>query len=94
MARLNTHIFLEGELIITTLSRRVGDRSSWSSSEDAVARRDLSPAAVIATMLAEDKAWKAVVFFCETVLVKKEAAERDRERSQSRAEKTVLKSWC
>ncbi|CAH2242419.1 jg7697 [Pararge aegeria aegeria] len=43
--------------------------------------RDLSPAAVIAAMLAEDRAWKAVVSFCETVLVKKEAAERDRERA-------------
>ncbi|CAH2250436.1 jg9575 [Pararge aegeria aegeria] len=32
-------------------------------------------------MLAEDRAWKAVVSFCETVLVKKEAAERDRERA-------------
>ncbi|CAH2209039.1 jg1815, partial [Pararge aegeria aegeria] len=42
--------------------------------------RDLSPAAVIAAMLAEDRAWKAVAF-CETVLVKKEAAERDRERA-------------
>ncbi|XP_039745450.1 uncharacterized protein LOC120623479 [Pararge aegeria] len=43
--------------------------------------RDLSPAAVIAAMLAEDRAAKAVVSFCETVLVKKEAAERDRERA-------------
>ncbi|CAH2242651.1 jg8471 [Pararge aegeria aegeria] len=55
--------------------------------------RDLSPAAVIAAMLAEDRAWKAVVSFCETVLVKKEAAERDRERAnpaRRRQRPTVL----
>nr|XP_034826642.1 uncharacterized protein LOC117984101 [Maniola hyperantus] len=43
--------------------------------------RDLSPPAVIAAMLEDNKAWRAVVSFCETVMFKKEAAERVRERA-------------
>ncbi|CAH2265640.1 jg15724 [Pararge aegeria aegeria] len=36
---------------------------------------------VVAAMLAEDEAWIAMVTFCEIVMAKKEAAERDRERA-------------
>ncbi|XP_045777902.1 uncharacterized protein LOC123875881 [Maniola jurtina] len=43
--------------------------------------RDLSPPAVIAAMLEDSEAWRAVVSFCEVVMCKKEAAERDRERA-------------
>ncbi|XP_034838757.1 uncharacterized protein [Maniola hyperantus] len=43
--------------------------------------RDLSPPAVIAAMLEDNQAWRTVVSFCETVMFKKEAAERVRERA-------------
>ncbi|CAH2217467.1 jg22923 [Pararge aegeria aegeria] len=36
---------------------------------------------VVAAMQAEDEAWIAMITFCEIIMAKKEAAERDRERA-------------
>lgn len=38
-------------------------------------------AAIASAMLAEQESYEAVVFICEAVMVQKEAAERDRERT-------------
>ena len=42
--------------------------------------RDLSPPAVFGALLANERSRKAVVTFCEQVMLQKEAAERERER--------------
>ncbi|XP_039303416.1 uncharacterized protein LOC120357319 [Solenopsis invicta] len=41
---------------------------------------DLSLGAVIGKMVFRESSWKAVAFFCEQVMLQKEAAERERER--------------
>lgn len=43
--------------------------------------RDLSLPTVVRAMLADTDNWREVASFCETVMVRKEAAERDRERT-------------
>jgi hypothetical protein len=57
---------------------------AWvSEREILVARigRDLSPPAIVAAMLADEQSWRAVVSFCEAVMLQKEIAERNRERA-------------
>lgn len=57
---------------------------AWASERRVlVARigRDLSLPAVVGSMLVESENWKEVASFCETVMIQKEAAERDRERA-------------
>lgn len=44
---------------------------------------DLNPASVVKAMLHSAGSWKAMTTFCEKVMVQKENAERDRERSNS-----------
>ncbi|XP_072763564.1 uncharacterized protein [Anoplolepis gracilipes] len=43
---------------------------------------DLFPRAVVAAMLEEEIKWRAVVSFCETVMSRKEAAEKEKERER------------
>ncbi|XP_048002107.1 uncharacterized protein LOC125238727 [Leguminivora glycinivorella] len=45
----------------------------------AVVGDDLSLPAVVKAMVANERSWKAVLFFCEDVMSQKEAAERERE---------------
>ncbi|KAG7294989.1 hypothetical protein JYU34_022609 [Plutella xylostella] len=57
---------------------------AWESERQILANRigpDLSLPSVVAAMTRGKECWKAVVSFCETVMVQKEAAERDRERA-------------
>lgn len=58
--------------------------SAWCEERGILVQRiglDLSLPSVVEAMLADETAWKAVASFCETVLLQKEAAERDRERA-------------
>lgn len=41
---------------------------------------DLSLPAVVSAMIDKDEAWRAVVSFCEDVILQKETAERERKR--------------
>ncbi|XP_072761508.1 uncharacterized protein [Anoplolepis gracilipes] len=50
---------------------------------------DLSPRAVVAAMLEGEVKWEAVASFCETVMSRKEAAERESER-----ERRVVRQPC
>ena len=57
---------------------------AWDSERRVLITRigqNLSLPAVIEAMLADSDNWKEVTSFCETVMVQKEAAERDRERA-------------
>ncbi|CAH2211361.1 jg22772 [Pararge aegeria aegeria] len=67
-----------------TAQHTLEDCPAWESERRVLINNvggDLSPPAVIAAMLAKDRAWKAAASFCETVMLKKEAAERDLERA-------------
>lgn len=58
--------------------------SAWCLERGILVNRigqDLSLPSVVEAMLVDETAWKAVASFCETVMVRKEAAERDRERT-------------
>lgn len=57
---------------------------AWASERLILAQRvgpDLSLPAILSAMLNEISNWRAVASFCETVMVKKEAAERSRDRT-------------
>lgn len=57
--------------------------AAWTNERAALVSkigRDLSPANVVRAMLHNAGAWKAMVTFCETVMVQKEKKERERER--------------
>ncbi|KAJ8731739.1 hypothetical protein PYW08_014469 [Mythimna loreyi] len=57
---------------------------AWASERQVLVAkigRDLSLPAVVTAMLAETENWRAMASFCETVMIQKEAAERDRERT-------------
>ncbi|XP_039761445.1 uncharacterized protein LOC120634735 [Pararge aegeria] len=67
-----------------TAQHTLAECSAWNPERVALVSHvgsDLFPSAVVAAMLAEDEAWIAMVTFCEIVMAKKEAAERDRERA-------------
>ncbi|XP_030019861.2 uncharacterized protein LOC115439922 [Manduca sexta] len=57
---------------------------AWDGERRALTGRigsNLSLPAVVMAMLVGESNWKAVASFCETVMIAKEAAERDRERA-------------
>lgn len=57
---------------------------AWHSERQVLVQevgQDLSPTALIAAMLTRSSAWNAAVTFCEGVMVQKETAERERERT-------------
>lgn len=57
---------------------------AWSSERRILQQnigQDLSLPSVVAAMLADENVWQQVTSFCETVMVQKEVAERDRERA-------------
>lgn len=57
---------------------------AWDSErQDLVSQvgQDLSPPALVRSMLRGERSWEAVTRFCESVMVRKEEAERERERA-------------
>ncbi|CAF4921474.1 unnamed protein product [Pieris macdunnoughi] len=65
-----------------TAEHTLAECATWSRQRHdlvSVIGMDLSLPSVVAAMLGSQEAWRAVAFFCERVLLQKEAAERQRE---------------
>ncbi|XP_032687069.1 uncharacterized protein LOC116851601 [Odontomachus brunneus] len=66
---------------VDSAQHTLGECSSWVAERRVlidVVGADLSPPALIRTMLRGDMGWSAVTFSCDTVMTQKEEAERER----------------